>query len=392
MNKKKFFNILFIFIFFAVCLLPVCKIDKAALRSHRENREVASFYPLFYGNGTLNNTFGKDFDNWFSDRFFLRDNLIEMYVKLKYFFSFDTFIFEHSIFNKKNHFYFYTKSDNTSPYLLFGDNIDYVAGILSKINKDFEKNNTKFYIILIPPKQVIYREKLKDYEAYFDKYVSVENETVEKLRKLSGCKIIHPYNEFMNAKKDDYIFFRQDNHLTDYGSYIAYLALSKEIKKDFSNYKVMSLKDYSVSKNIYIRSDFKRNFDFGSIYYSIPFSDKMFYKFLDTEYIYYDYKYPNKTKGIIDNIKLIKEFYTPANPDIKLLMMGDCYNEGILQFIPYGVKELLYLRFTSQLFLKEADEFKMYSRFWNKITEFNPDIAVLCVTYEHITKFKDLLD
>lgn len=387
---KKYLNIIFITIFLIICLIPTFNVNTKKLRAYRELRHYAEFKPLIMG-GRINNNFGRDFDNWFSDRFFLRPNLIDIYSNFKYTLCFENYILNTDLINKKSHWFFYGITANKE-YAPQDWRTDKIIESLDRLNDYFAKQNTKLYVMIIPSKTTLYEEETSVFRNQIQKFSEMENNILKILMDNSRCKIIYPYEELMEAKKKDYIFYKVDHHWTDYGAYIGYKALSKEIKKDFPQYNTVDLKDFYVNKSKYIRSDIGREFSTGSVIYAFPLRMNILYNFLDTEYTYYDYKKTKNTRMYYDRENYTKYHITPKSKNkLKLLLLGVSYNESLQQYLPYSVKELLYLRFLTHL-TRVEDEFKMYKRFNNKISEYQPDIAVLCVGVEQLYRLLDLFE
>ena len=103
-------------------------------------------------------------------------------------------------------------------------------------------------------------------------------------------------------------------------------------------------------------------------------------KLLNTEYTYYD----NKSR---DNIIEDRQRYTKIfdnqdkNVKHKLFLIGNSQNENLLQFLPYSVKKLKYLRLNWYQ-LDEANQWKFMKYYKQELLDFNPDIVVITITAE----------
>lgn len=75
-------DIVFLTVFFILLFLPMLHISDAE-KSEQENRMLAKYTPLIDYWGGYNLKYGKNFDAWFSDRFWGRDELIKVYYKIK---------------------------------------------------------------------------------------------------------------------------------------------------------------------------------------------------------------------------------------------------------------------------------------------------------------------
>ena len=77
-NKTDF---IFICIFVILLFIPMSHISKAKM-SHRENRMLAN-KPEFIIDGKINNEYGSQYDTWFQDRFYGREQIIRLYYHIK---------------------------------------------------------------------------------------------------------------------------------------------------------------------------------------------------------------------------------------------------------------------------------------------------------------------
>lgn len=80
-NKSRI-DIVFLTVFFILLFLPMLHISDAE-KSEQENRMLAKYTPLIDYWGGCNLKYGKNFDAWFSDRFWGRDELVKVYYKIK---------------------------------------------------------------------------------------------------------------------------------------------------------------------------------------------------------------------------------------------------------------------------------------------------------------------
>lgn len=75
-------DIVFLTVFFILLFVPMLHISDAE-KSEQENRMLAKYTPLIDYRGGCNLKYGKNFDAWFSDRFWGRDELVKVYYKIK---------------------------------------------------------------------------------------------------------------------------------------------------------------------------------------------------------------------------------------------------------------------------------------------------------------------
>lgn len=78
--KKK---IVFIIIYIAVCLVPLCTVFLAQDTSSAEKRELSAFPKLTNEKGAINTAFFNEFDAWFSDHMGGRSFLVAAQAAMK---------------------------------------------------------------------------------------------------------------------------------------------------------------------------------------------------------------------------------------------------------------------------------------------------------------------
>lgn len=79
-DKQSRIDIIFLTIFFTFLFIPMSKINQDEISS-QENRMLAKWQPLINEDREINYNFGKDFNEWFNDRFYLRNNMLYLYYK-----------------------------------------------------------------------------------------------------------------------------------------------------------------------------------------------------------------------------------------------------------------------------------------------------------------------
>ena len=95
------YEVIFLSIFFILLILPISSINQDEI-SIQENRTLERWRPILSDTGEINYNFGKDFDNWFNDRFFLRENIIKLNQKIKKMFSQNIYCENTRCYSKKN--------------------------------------------------------------------------------------------------------------------------------------------------------------------------------------------------------------------------------------------------------------------------------------------------
>lgn len=376
-NKSRI-DIIFLTIFFIMLFIPMMKISDDEI-SKKENRRLAAYKP-FIEHNEINFNFGKDFDSWFSDRFLLREEIIPVYNYMNYLLHTDY------VQLKTIHLY---KSTNW----MLGNGIEIpftetqlkqISSNLFKLKKFCNDNNIKLYVIIAPGKN--------SYQQNVDKILKkvTPNRTValvEYAKVNYGLDIIYPEATFRNADKNEYIYFKTDHHLTDYGAYLMYSQLINKMKTDFPLLYVTPEGDFNTYKRTLCRYESDHNFREGETYRGAAVNAE---KLLNTEYLYYDYKYPETITIKKDKNNYEYPFlHLNSKGHYKLMILGNSYQENITYFLNTNFKEIRKYRLNSSLETPKR-RYETEMRPYEKIAEdYKPDAVLLIVTSgyaENLTK------
>jgi hypothetical protein len=230
-------EIIFTVIFFIVLFIPMSNINLDK-ESKYENRNLAKYQPFFKGNGKINYEWGKDFEEFFNDRFNNRDRIIAFYDSIK--FRVET----SKVLKGKDGWLFYRGTTNPIQAIENYQNIAFVpeeelqeaATYLQSINDWCNKNNKKFYFFIAPDKHKIYEEYLPSYmRKIFPDSQSRTMQLIKYLQENTDVKVIYPADLLIEHKKDGYLlYWKTDSHWNELGAYWGYFALMQEISKDFN--------------------------------------------------------------------------------------------------------------------------------------------------------------
>ncbi|MCM1010021.1 MAG: hypothetical protein NC390_03960 [Fusobacterium sp.] len=320
--------------FLAVCALimylPMSHISNAQ-KSDLENRNLAVWKPLIKNDGSISFNFGRDYDRWFSDRFNFRDSLVTLYKDIKYSIAIDYVDLGRWHAYKSNKFVF----GNGAPPVYPEKQKVLITSNLERFEEFCNKSGKKLYVIISPIRESVYRD--------FDKIRvsddSVEvgtTELVDYIRSNSNVNVIFPQDTLLKNRKTDneILFYKTDHHLTDTGAYLLYNDVITTLKKDFPLLKITSLSDYHRTVRNLVRWKGDRLFDEGWEYLRSKMHDK---SFLETLYVYYDYKYPERIdiSGKHPHYKHYNKF-----GKYKTLIIGDSYQENLSYFLNTSFKEI----------------------------------------------------
>lgn len=364
-------DIALVSVFVVLLFIPTLKLEKSDV-SELENRPLAKF-PAFYENFQLNNNWGRQFENYFNDRFFGREQLNNFYKKL---IDLSSNVYQNNlvIVDKRKGVFTHKAAIKNLYRQVPLSELENDETSLQKFADLCSKNGSKLYVVVIPDRANIYREDIPYHntEGYITAGEQFSNYLANK--KDLNFTFLYPKKELLEAKQkaNDELFFKADTHQTDYGAYVVYLALIDLMKKDYKILNPVSLSIFDVSKNNKIKSA-----EYGA--YDIGMSNAMSLcdeKYLDTFYTYYS---PKKSSGLIikkyDDVNLLSSrAYYPKGINKKVLLIGSSYIEKLYIFIRQT------FRFTDKVRVNNSYEsnFHVY-RFENKIAKEKPDIVIVAL-------------
>ena len=328
-NKSRI-DIVFLAIFFLIMFIPMMRISNEKT-SKAENRTLATYKPLFKTKGGLNFNYGKDFDNWFSDRFNFRDKIIYdfKYLQLNLQQKIDT---ERVLGNKENKWLFY-KGENsiinyTNKEFYTQQQLENIASYLTSVNDYCNKHNKKFYLFIAPDKNKIYDE-------YFPTYIlkvkenknSKTEQLIEYLHKNTTVKVIYPYEALRKAKNKGVLYYKMDTHWNLLGGYVGYIELMKEIKKDFP-ITALAINKYTI--------DNRTEYDLHNMLYkNQKYKDETVYK---KPYI----KNQEAKCSTINNWRKEVQFCTNKNKKYNIYIYRDSFTFAWMPYINETFKNTIY--------------------------------------------------
>lgn len=367
-NKSRI-DIVFLTVFFILLFLPMLHISDAE-KSEQENRMLVKYTPLIDYRGGYNLKYGKNFDAWFSDRFWGRDELIKVYYKIK---KINKYTITAKASKLKNDWYF---NDNELSTLTISEKqkVQYKKNI-QYLLQFCKENNIKCYMEIVPAKiyyakDGLINNKLKEYNDTLPQFIKYIKETL-------NFEIIYPLDELKEADKSDYVYFKTDHHWTDWGAYIGYQALLKQLKKDFPDIYEAKEGDFDISYSKKVRAEADRKYWQG-------YTCNLLYQnqdcSLNIDYKYYD----GKNKHI--NAISYGEFHN-SDGKYKALLIGNSFTENFKPFLVYSFKDIKRFRCN----IAPNDNLKL-SRWKKEILEFKPDVLILLFQEGYTDKLRTIKD
>ncbi|MBQ9271286.1 MAG: hypothetical protein IJ218_03375 [Alphaproteobacteria bacterium] len=378
-------DIVFVVVFFALLFVPMSHISSAD-KSMQENRMLAQYPHMF--EKTLNLNYGKQFEQWYNDRFLGRESAIDIYSTITRKIN---NIYENgrALWIKSNNWMFH--KGELQQKELSNEEILEIANQVNKLNEFCLENNIKMYMLIVPSKESIYCEFLpKDYQKIMVN--NKINDYVNNLIRHFKVPTVYPYEELRQASQKDFVFFKQTHHWSDWGAYNGYLALMELIKKDYPLIHISKLDEYKKTTSKLIREDWDRRYSIGQTTGILRINkDHAYKKILKDEYKYYNHK--NEIKPIItdSNLKREKYFKNPQQADaLRVFLTGTSMNEDFLQFLPYSFSELKYYRLNNVKKVRKEKVFNLLKRYKKDILDYKPDILILCITVGNLSQLVNL--
>lgn len=390
-DKTKIVDIIFSVIFIILLFIPALKISNAEI-SRIENRPLAQFHPLINPDKTINTNFGKDFDNWFKDRFFLRNKLFSIYITLKRELPIYNYQFNNQFWNKKTNYIaslpFHSNFDEKFIYRNSYVEPEIIYNI-KRLDEFCKENNIKLYM-MIPPFKSEVGSSLSSPVLMRSKIYIRKLHMVEQIKEQTGVKFLYPYWQIVDysLKSDEPVYFKNDYHWTDIGAYVAYSELMKEIEKDFKNIRTTQLNEFDTFKSVLSRICPVYGFFVGYNYKSLFLND---FDVLDQEYTYLIPKnYQNVVeKHYIDSSEntIVNVYENKNNPNApNVLMYGDSFSLNMIPGFISSFKnfESVFVAEIEKTNLSASSEIKKFKK---ELNDKNIKIDILVLCFEQLSKY-----
>ena len=381
-NRKRLrlSNTLLLITFFSCLFIPMLAISDA-VRSVRGNRMLA-VKPALKDIFREKSDYGRRYENWFNDHFCGHAALQKLHDVIRNELS-HVICALNAIYFKKDDWFFLKPLVSK-----MNDNPAFIRPIvqnLLQLNQFCRQNKIRFYILEVPRKESIYKDLLSRRYGFDERAFVKTSQVQEMIRdEVRGHRIpyVYPYEALRDAAKDDFVFFKRTWHWTDWGAFVGYRELMKEIVRDYPDIPVASLDDYGQFQNRLIRDDWSRNYYPGYLYRFCNLEKAPHGAFIT----YYDHK--NADKMSVRVGKFTKDFAYPEGK-YKILLVGTSQSENFLQFLPYSAAQTKYIRLNTG-WIKASDEFKILKLHKKEILAFKPDILILSINTDNLSRLRDI--
>lgn len=371
---------IFVFIFIILIIIPVLNINLKKY-SKVEKRKLAEFNSI------------SDLEPWINDRFYPRLKLINFNHTLFYYTNIRYPHYNKRVIDKKTKELFrypqppsYQKKFGEQKYQEF---VESIKTSLIKFNSFCEENNIKLYVLILPEKEsvdhpsIIMNNNDKDIKDYID-----------DISNLEQLKVIFPLSDLQEKSKNEYMYFKTDHHLTNYGYYIALEKLIQTIQKDFPEIKLAPLSEFSISYNNKINPGENSIFSNGSNCATVGLPEYICNNIIDTKYKYYEHKDSKNLhkKKLYNQYLRFQYFDYPKGSDLKLLLIGNSHIEGMSLFLPYSFQHTLKIRLNGPPKIEPENQYKIIKNYKDEILKFKPNIIVICIGYDNVKRLTTLND
>ena len=382
--RLRFSNTLLVAIFFACLFFPMINIS-GEVKSARENRMLAIQPKL---SEFLKETpiAREGYEKYFNDHFCGRVLLIKLHDTIRNKLS-KIIRSQGAVYFKEGGWEFFSPFVRDWDHKLITSHS--IVHNLIQLHQFCQQHRIRLYVLEVPRKERVYKELIRDKYGIDDKQFIRALQSQEAIRaeaRIRKIPWIYPYKELWDAAKQDFVFYKWKHHWTDWGAFVGYRELMKEIRKDFPDIPVSSLDDYNKAQSWLIRDEYKRGHDLGRHLYQLFNDEDQDDPANRTLYNYYDHK--NADKTAIKVGKFTKEFSYPDGK-YKVMLIGTSQNEGLLQFLPYSTAYVKYIRLNMKQ-VRTADEFKVMKLYKKDILAFKPEILILSIDEDSLYKLRDL--
>ncbi len=235
LKSKSRIEIVFLSIFFVLLCLPALNIDKNNI-SKKENRVLKKYSPMVTQEGKINYNYGKDFNAWFSDRFFLRRDLIDLYYNQ---FIIAKNLRTRKVIKGKDNWLFYGINSAVDSYTnkntFSNEDLELAKKRLEEINNLAKARHKEFYFVIAPSKAKVYSEFYSELIRPQKDSISLSEQLVSYLKENSDVRVIYLKDNIIKNKDKGILYYKKDTHWNKLGAYFGYLDIMKIINKDFKN-------------------------------------------------------------------------------------------------------------------------------------------------------------
>lgn len=370
-NILKKYPTFFVFSILVILFTVIDIINSPNEFSELENRKLSQM-PILSLKSYIDTSFSSDYEKYINDKFFLRDNWIDLKSRIEYLLGKR----ENNdiIFGKENYLF---KKFTTFNDEMLENNLNSIITFTNNYNKEVD-----FFII--PNSYAVYDELTPRYLPLVDQLSLINS--INSYLSLKSNDHINTINvaEELLKNKDDYIYYKTDHHWTSYGAYLAYLTymdyLGLEIV-DINNLEKITINNflgtyYNRSKYFKADSDFITYYNILGLHIEIDGKEQL--SLMDLDKFKGSDKYSAFLWGNNGLTKVINENISEERKGSSILIFKDSYANSFIQFLSYNYEiidiiDLRYFKESIRNFMKDKDynEILIMYSFNNLSTDIN---------------------
>ena len=340
---KKTLAFAFIIIIILLCLVPFFGMlfYNSENAGAAEQRTLAEF-PKLIEEGTINLSFGSEFEDWFADHFAFRSELVNANSVLREkIFSTSS---EDDVIIGKNGWLFYTETleDFLGEEVLTEGQIEKLATVI-RLERDFACEKGAGYVFAVAPnKNSIYPEMMPGIYGSAGKSSLLDR--VNAAVSEAGVTVCDLKKALTAAKNEGQLYYKGDSHWNLLGSSVAYEALCKAI---FSETEVEITVNSPSAENL---SDGEREDDLLKMLH--PLAATMEEKF-SADNVSENYKTVGRMKSVDD---AVIRTTCETGCDTKVLMFRDSFGRALIKPFSNTFSAVTYVRGTPFNIYDNTDE------------------------------------
>ena len=228
--KNKIITIVFIVLLGVLSIMNIFTPKRSF--SEGENRFLAK-KPKLTVESILNNTFSKEYEEYITDQFTLRDMWVSIKNKAEIYLGKKD---NGRVYFGKEGYLIEKHSEEGINKELINKNIDYIERFIEEIREFVSEDNIN--MIIAPTIDGVQKDKLPDYAEVFN-----QEELLNALEESFSHINYIDVRRALESNKEKYIYYRTDHHWTTYGAFLAYSEWcdNKGIKADIEDYNIQEV-------------------------------------------------------------------------------------------------------------------------------------------------------
>lgn len=188
--------------------------------------------------------FPQNFENRFNNNFFLRDSLIHLDYRIRYFILRET-VYPQVVLGKQGWMY-YTNEGNLEYYQrvrpLTSEKTNRLVSNLKNLQQKLDNQGIKFLLVIAPNKETVYPEFLPADISKTGNPTWADQITRQMAN--SPVKVLDLRDPLLQFKQQEQVYFKTDTHWNPVGAHLAYTEILNSLQTSFPILKPHPLTDF----------------------------------------------------------------------------------------------------------------------------------------------------